>query len=66
MGGLTKIERMRGLRYALLAGCDWTQLPDAPVSPEKKEEWAEYRQALRDITDEFPDGENVVWPTRPQ
>ena len=29
---------------------DWTQMPDAPLSAEKKAEWAAYRQALRDMT----------------
>ena len=28
---------------------DWTQIPDSPLSAEKKAEWAVYRQALRDL-----------------
>lgn len=51
-------------RNDLLAGCDWTQLPDVPAPT--AELWAPYRQALRDITDQpgFPD--NIIWPTPPQ
>jgi hypothetical protein len=42
---------------------DWTQLPDVPLPT--KEKWAEYRQALRDITQQ-PDPFNIVWPEPPQ
>ena len=50
-------------RNDLLFNCDWTQLPDVPLTEEKKLLWAEYRQNLRDITKqpEFPT--NIIWPT---
>ena len=51
-------------RDRLLASCDWTQVPDSPLTPEQKQAWADYRQALRD----FPstcDPNNPVWPVRP-
>ena len=32
-----------------LQSCDWTQMPDAPLTDSKKTEWATYRQALRDL-----------------
>ena len=53
------------LRTQLLVNSDWTQLPDVPLSAEKKAQWATYRQALRDITDQsgFPD--NINWPDIP-
>jgi hypothetical protein len=52
-------------RDALLSESDWTQLPDVPLTTEQKSEWAVYRQALRDITDQpgFPD--NINWPVKP-
>lgn len=55
-------KEIRQKRTLLLAECDWTQLPDAPVD---KTAWTIYRQALRDITNqpEFP--WNVTWPTKP-
>ncbi len=49
-------------RDNLLAQSDWTQLPDVPLPT--KQQWAAYRQALRDITDQ-PDPFNIVWPTPP-
>lgn len=51
-------ESVRDKRTYLLALCDWTQLPDAPVDVAA---WATYRQALRDITNQ-PDPFNIVWP----
>lgn len=58
--------QVRAQRNSLLTLCDWTQLPDAPLTAEQKQEWAEYRQALRDIPEQagFPDA--VVWPTMPE
>lgn len=40
---------IRGHRNKLLAQCDWTQMPDAPLSEEQKSSYATYRQALRDL-----------------
>lgn len=52
-------------RAALLSASDWTQLPDAPLSAEKKSEWAAYRQSLRDLSSQpgFPD--LTPWPASP-
>jgi len=39
----------RARRNTLLKNCDWTQLPNAPLTDAKKKEWETYRQALRDL-----------------
>lgn len=59
------MAKLRYERGQLLAASDWTQMPDSPLSPEKKQEWAAYRQALRDFP-ETCDLENPVWPAPPQ
>ena len=48
----------------LLAGSDFTQLPDAPYTEEQKEEWREYRHNLRAISrhEDYP---NVPLPQQP-
>lgn len=56
---------IRTQRAQLLAQCDWTQMPDSPLSTDKRAAWAEYRQALRDLPDEFTDPRQVVWPDDP-
>lgn len=43
-------QKANEIRVKKLAESDWTQLPDAPLSDEKKEEWKIYRQQLRDIS----------------
>jgi hypothetical protein len=53
---------VRERRNADLAACDWTQLPDAPVDAGA---WAEYRQALRDVTEQ-DDPFKIIWPVRPE
>lgn len=58
-----KVENIRILRNRLLSESDWTQVPDSPLSTEKKAEWAKYRQALRDITNQDPNF--VVFPDKP-
>ena len=52
---------IREQRDAKLVASDWTQLPDVPVDAVA---WGEYRQALRDVTDQA-DPFNIVWPTAP-
>jgi hypothetical protein len=59
-----KLRAIRLTRNTLLANCDWTQLPDVTLTPEKVTEWRVYRQALRD----FPstcDPDNPIWPVPP-
>lgn len=58
------VDELRNYRNRLLKISDWTQLPDSPLTPEKRAEWAVYRQQLRDITEE--NIHNVVWPKEPQ
>ena len=59
---------LRQRRNNLLLACDWTQGEDSPLNAEKKAEWQTYRQALRDITENYvnlSNKEDVVWPTKP-
>jgi len=52
-------------RGSLLITSDWTQLPDSPLTTEQREEWAIYRQALRDITDQPGYPLDITWPIAP-
>ena len=56
-------EQIKAQRNELLRQCDWTVLPDSPVS--NQSDWLTYRQALRDIPQDFATPEEVVWPTLP-
>ena len=47
------LKAVRALRNARLFDCDWTQLPDAPLSDAQRARWRTYRQALRDMMDDF-------------
>lgn len=53
---------VRDKRNFKLSECDWTQLPDSPVD---KAAWAEYRQELRDVTNQGGFPWEVIWPTQP-
>jgi hypothetical protein len=60
---------IRQRRLGLLTSSDWTQTIDSPLSESKRAEWAAYRQALRDMTDNVANVnsiDDVVWPTPPQ
>lgn len=59
-----KWNEIRFIRDDALKNCDWTQLSDAPLTIDKKVEWATYRQKLRDITTQV-DPFNIVWPFNP-
>lgn len=55
-------NEVRSQRNRLLYECDWTQLSDAPVDSLA---WANYRQALRDVTSQPGFPWSVVWPSQP-
>jgi hypothetical protein len=42
------------IRWILLNESDWTQLPDSNMGPVLKQEWAVFRQHLRDLPPTFP------------
>lgn len=54
-------DEVRAKRDFLISGTDWAVLPDV-TTPSG---YLEYRQALRDITDQAGFPENVTWPTKP-
>lgn len=58
-------ENVRNERTRYLEECDWTQLPDTPLTEEQKIQWQTYRQQLRDITTQ-QDPYNIVWPIKPE
>ena len=47
------LSEVRRLRNGRLYDCDWTQLPDAPLSDAERAQWRAYRQALRDMMNGF-------------
>lgn len=58
----TLAEQHRMKRNTLLAETDWMVLSDVPPATQ---EWLDYRQALRDITNQAGFPENVTWPVKP-
>ena len=59
------LKVLRKKRNCLLAESDWTQLTDNALTDAKKQEWAVYRQQLRDLPANTSDFENVNYPTPP-
>ena len=52
-----------------LSATDWTQLPDSPITEEKKLEWLVYREALRDVPETYAAAtslDEIIWPTKPE
>jgi hypothetical protein len=57
---------VKSQRDELLYKSDWTQIPNNPLTSEVQNEWAVYRQELRDVTSQSGYPFNVIWPTPPQ
>ena len=58
------------MRNQKLIASDWTQLVDVPLTTEKKQEWDNYRQVLRDFVATLSDDqilaiESIGWPDPP-
>ena len=59
-----RMAELRRQRNALLAETDWMANSDVTMS----DAWATYRQALRDITTQTPNDDelsNITFPTKP-
>ena len=59
------MNMVRNERNALLSGSDWTRLDDAALGDHTAEEWATYRQALRNLPATYNRVSEVVWPFDP-
>ncbi len=57
---------IRKERNQLLKDSDYIMFPDITTSTEKKEEWETYRQALRDIPQDYDSPDEVVYPDKPE
>ena len=59
------LDMVRGQRNGLLRDSDWTQIADASLGAHTAEEWATYRQELRDLPSKHSKVSEVVWPDDP-
>ena len=63
---IESIKELRQERNRRIAQTDYLFTSDFPhATPEKKQEWFEYRQALRDLPTATEDPVNPVWPVAP-
>jgi len=60
-----KWNNIRSNRNGFLAQTDWTQLPDVELTVELVQAMKVYRQQLRDITTDFTNPDDVVFPENP-
>ena len=69
-----EMKVFRQMRNQKLLECDWTRMDDCGISATKQEDWATYRQQLRDITKTVTpvfltrgiiDESKFSWPTKP-
>ena len=58
-------HHVRIQRDSLLKASDWTQIADAALGAHTAEEWATYRQELRDLPAGFSKVSEVVFPDDP-
>ena len=59
------MSSVRSDRAGMLAASDWTRLDDVTLGDHTAEEWATYRQSLRDLPAAYSRVSEVVWPTPP-
>ena len=52
-------------RNKLLYESDWTQIPGNPLTQSVQQQWAVYRQELRDIPNQFGFPFSINWPISP-
>ena len=60
------LKELRTKRNTLLEQTDRYAIPDWPhPTPEARQAWLDYRQALRDLPNVTEDPANAVWPVQP-
>mgnify|MGYP003332733522 FL=1 len=60
------VNQVTAIRNEKLYSSDWTQIPGNPLTSQKQQEWATYRQQLRDVPNQ-PNFPNVInWPLQPE
>lgn len=62
---VVEATNVRCKRNELLADCDWVVVKSLETSTPVPQDWAAYRQALRDIPQQAGFPHNVTWPTEP-
>jgi hypothetical protein len=60
------LKMMRDQRDWALAKSDRKMLWDSGLTDEQRQQWATYRQALRDLPENTTDPERPVWPEPPE
>ena len=58
-------QGVRRERDTMLRDSDKIMLPDYPIQDPALEAWEVYRQALRDIPQDYDDADDVVYPEEP-
>jgi hypothetical protein len=61
----SEAANVRAQRDRLLASCDWMVVKAVETSTALSQDWATYRQALRDISSQEGFPWQVVWPKDP-
>ena len=59
------LSGVRQQRDSILKRTDWTQIADAALGAHTAEEWAAYRQELRDLPSKHSKVSEVVFPDDP-
>lgn len=64
---LPTLEEVQATRNELLNATAWTQAADerAIMGSAQAAVWDAYRQAVRDVSQKFQPGAEVIWPTKP-
>lgn len=57
------IQKIREERNKILNSTDWTQLPDVKLPEYDKQRYLNYRQALRNLPNEYLKTKKIEWPT---
>ena len=60
-----KLRDLRTTRDAMLAETDWLIVMHKEKGTNIPAAWKTYRQALRDITNDYTSLDDVVWPEKP-
>lgn len=61
-----QLHDIQARRNQLLDSYRWTVMPDSPLTQQNQAQWLQWLKSLQSILVNFPNGENLIWPEKPE
>lgn len=61
-----QLHEIQARRNQLLDSYRWTVMPDSPLTTQNQADWLQWLKSLQSLLVKYPNGENLIWPEKPE